>query len=101
MSNEQIVARLQRAITEWPGRSGPVTWTVEDHGNKVLLVGTYDADTETDDGKPLTDEPWKIYGGDAILEAAGLEWHGSGIYAYQDRWGDPVVAQCVEVAEAA
>lgn len=100
MNAKQTVEKLEAAISAYQGDTGPVTWRAEDHGGDVLLVGTYDADTRTDtDDKELylTDEVWKLYGGDAILESAGLEMSDSGMDAYQDTWGDNVVSQWVSI----
>jgi hypothetical protein len=93
MKKSTLIDKIEKLILEQID-TGPVYWAAEDHGDAVLLVGTYPAETVTDEGDHLEDEPWKLYGGDLIL--GGLPTpDDSGMDAYQDKWGDDAVAQWV------
>lgn len=94
-TTQEIIATLTAAIDAYQGDTGPVTWSAQDHCDKALLIGAYSANAVNDRDCPLTDEPWKLYGGDAIIAAAGLEWGDSGMDADQDKWGDDMVSQWV------
>lgn len=74
--------------------SGPGTWSVNSGEGYVMLVWTAD---EAETGEMYGDEPWSEWGGNAIIEAAGLQqFDDSGIDGYTDRYGDPVVSQWVQ-----
>ena len=94
MKASQAIAKLEDAIMNCPVDCGPVSWRVENHGNKVLLIGQYDNNDHTAE---MTDEPWREFGGDAILIAAGLEQDNAGVDQCCDKYGDDVIAQWVSI----
>lgn len=79
-----ITQKLQAVLAAHIGETGPVAWSVEEREDGgASLVATYE-ESATHEGHPLDDEPWKIFGGDAIIKAAGLDYCDGGMDAYQD-----------------
>jgi transglutaminase-like putative cysteine protease len=95
----QALKDLSAAIAAYAGPSGPGTWTAEDfHGTGRPSIGlTYSVEIKGDGPEPhpemiAGDEPWKVWGGDAILSAAGLENFDGMADTYTDKYGDQIYA---------
>lgn len=84
----EVARKLESAIAAYDGDTGPVIWTVNEWGeDSASLVATYSEDIV------LEDEPWTQFGGNAMLQAAGVDrWYG-GMDNYQDRHGTKLVCQ--------
>jgi hypothetical protein len=95
MNANAICSALESAIAEYTGDTGPICWTAEEQDDKFLLIGKYPASTRNATGDCLEEEPWTVYGGDMIIRKAGLQLDSCGMDAYQDKWGDDMVAQWV------
>lgn len=104
----QALAALNEAIAAYSDPTGPGTWSAEDfHGSGRPSVGlTYKVDIEGDGPEPhpelqTGDEPWKMWGGDAILAAAGLEQFDGMSDSYTDKYGDQIYCDSavIEVEE--
>jgi len=89
MNKTAIATALKTAISTTPCPVG--TWSVSTGEDYVQIVWTCGA-AET--GEMYGDEPWSDWGGNAIIESAGLPQHDdSGCDGYVDRYGDDVVSQ--------
>lgn len=93
MNAEQMQAALESAIAKRSSEH-PGTWDVTIGEDYVQLIWSCPENEAPD---MYGDEPWSEWGGDAILESAGLgDYAKSGCDSYQDKFGDEMVAQWVE-----
>ena len=88
-----IISALESAIfAETPFAVGE--WSVNAGEGYVQLVWTCD---QADTPEMYGDEPWSEWGGNSILDAAGVrQFDDSGADRYTDRFGDLLVAQWVQ-----
>ena len=73
MNATQAAAALNTALAAYAGDTGPGYWTVSTATAKGGVTGpclTYVADQDCDVTDP--DQPWKVWGGEAIIASAGL-----------------------------
>ena len=59
-----------------------------------MLVATY-SEKDSPEDAPLEDEPWKVYGGDKIIESVGFTPKDAGMDSYTDKYGDEMISQWV------
>lgn len=85
---------LQAAIEEFKDIAGPVIFKAEDSDGTIMLVAEY-SENDSPEGAPLNDEPWKVYGGDKIIERSGLTQLDAGMDRYTDKHGDEMIEQWV------
>ena len=90
----KTLAQLQAAIDEFASESGPVTFTVKDYDDTLMLVATYSLEDSPDD-QPFDDEPWTKFGGHKIIDRFGGRNGNAGIDRYTDKYGDEMLAQWV------
>lgn len=104
----QALEALNTAISAYQGPVGPGAWSAEDfHGSGRLAIGlTYKVEIEGDGPEPhpemiTGDEPWNLWGGDAILAAACLDSFDGMGDNYTDKYGDQIYSDSavIEVAE--
>jgi hypothetical protein len=94
----QAEAALEAAIKhhESIAEGMPGSWSVETSGGSVMLVWCCEADNEAT-ADMCGDEPWSAWGGNAIIEDAGMRgFDESGCDSYHDQHGDELVSQWVE-----
>ena len=91
-NKSEITADLDRAIASVKCETG--AWSVSDGSDSVALEWICD---EGATGEMRGDEPWSEWGGNSIINAAGIgEPDCSGCDAYKDRFGNEVVSQWVQ-----
>ena len=94
MKTAQMQAALEAAIAKHANADLPGAWKVNAGEDYIQLVWSCDEDEAPE---MYGDEPWSQWGGDAILEAAGLgELDDSGYDGYQNKYGDQVIEQWVQ-----
>ena len=91
MKTAQMQQAIEAAIAKYENAEFPGSWKVNSGEGYIQLVWSCD---ESDLPEMRGDEPWSDWGGDAILETAGIGDHDkSGCDEYQDKYGDQVVEQ--------
>ena len=95
MTKTDLVKAIETAIeAHFASADFPGEWSVNFGDDYVQLVWTCAAAAAPE---MYGDAPWSEWGGNAIIEAAGLQqFDNSGIDGYTDRYGDPVVSQWVQ-----
>lgn len=87
------IARLEAAIAAYEGDTGPGCWQVErdfDRVGQARIGLTYLLGISDQPEDMAGDEPWKIWGGNAILAQAGLESQDGHADSWVDKYGDGV-----------
>lgn len=95
MTKQELATALEKAIAAHESDDAPGTWSAYDGDGYVQLIWTCN---ESDVPEEMYgDEPWSQWGGDKIMEAAGVpQQDDSGVDSYTDKYGDAVVAQWVQ-----
>ena len=94
MKHAQMQQALEAAIAKHENAEFPGAWKVHSGEGYIQLVWSCDEDEAPE---MYGDEPWAQWGGDSILEAAGVgDYHDSGADAYQDKFGEDVIEQWVQ-----
>jgi hypothetical protein len=95
---EQAEAAIEAAIKhhEIISEGMPGSWSIETSEGGIMLVWSCEA-TDEATFDMCGDEPWSAWGGNAIIEDAGMpDFDDSGCYSYHDKYGDKIVSQWVE-----
>lgn len=94
MKADQMLQALENTIAKNPSGGYPGSWKVSCGDDYVQLVWSCGQD-ETPE--MYGDEPWAQWGGNDILESAGIgDYDDSGCDGYQDKFGDHMVEQWVQ-----
>lgn len=102
MKKAQLVERLEKAIKTL-GPKGPGKWTVDDHGGCVLLFYSLEVDQEECwpcphlELKKDQDSIWNKWGGNEVLNYAGVSIKTSGSDSYTDKYGDKIYCEYVTI----
>lgn len=92
-THSKINAEIE-ALCASAGHAG--SWHIEARDDdRLMLVWEIEADEAADLGD---DYPWKIAGGDALIESSGLRQIDAGSDSYTDKYGDAMVSQWVMLA---
>lgn len=102
-SRKESLAALNAAINAYAGDIGPGQWVAQDlvgGGGRSCIGLTYTIDLGKVDGQlpaqnscfTQDDGPWRLWGGSAILAAAGLGKFDGMVEVRKDKYGDDIYA---------
>lgn len=91
MKKQAAINALESAINSYTTDT-PGTWSVNAGDCYVQLV--WECESNDPEISNLSDEPWRVWGGDEIAASAGMpDFNDSGADRYTDRYGDDIACQ--------
>lgn len=100
MKKAQLIEKLEKSI-QAIGPKGPGVWTVEDHGDVVILSYAITLDgcenAPHHDLEKNQDAIWKEWGGYQIVREADAEIKDAGSDGYTDKYGDDIYCEYVTI----
>lgn len=106
LTKSETAASIEAAIrvVKATQDTGPGEWRVEDAQDGVILLSyhlvTTGAEGDTAPHPVLHKDSgavWSVWGGNAILQAAGVETKQAGADGYTDRFGDSIYTEYVTI----